>query len=320
LVDLTTATLAIAATNVAVAVATISLAGVAYKQMRESRRQARHQLAILSDQTAILRSQQDPLLKAHAFSLKGNELSVKLVNRGKGRARRIGVETWFFPTVFQPTDDQGKPVRFTDQMLEDYKKKGQNVSGRFLEKPEAPLKFQKWQNGKASSYVSFLASKLTGDSLLDPAEDHEFGLRQEEPVFKIELDETHFQHLKFSELKNLIRDSGFKFVSIWFRIACKDSVDRPVYGESFKFIAFVDQHKTLEEAMASQHKPSFFAVDAQQMDREMGGIDGELYKLERSTENLPIEQRELLERDDRSRSRLLHPRKKGLWARIRRKS
>src|SRR5439155_5968545 len=108
LVDLTIATLAVAATNVLVAIATITIASVAYKQMQESRRQARQQLTILSDQTAILRSQQDPLLRAHGFDFKGNEPLVKLVNRGKGRARRIGIETWFYPVIFESCDEKGK--------------------------------------------------------------------------------------------------------------------------------------------------------------------------------------------------------------------
>jgi hypothetical protein len=232
----------------------------------------------------------------------------------------MGVEAWFYPTEFQPTDEKGKPIKMTLQMLEDYEKKGQVVLGRYLEKSEAPLRHEKWQNGQPSYYVSFLASQLTGDGLLDPMEDQEFRLRHKEPLFKIWLDESKFVHLGFSDLKKVIRDSGFGFVSIWLRIVCKDSVDRPVYGQSFRFIADADEHQTLEEAMRKGGKPSLFAIDAHQAETELGGLDGELYKLERSTENLPMEQREMLERDDRSRSRIFRSRKTSLWSRIRRKA
>jgi len=99
-------------------------------------------------------------------------------------------------------------------------------------------------------------------------------------------------------------------------------VDRPVYGESFRFIADVDEHQTLEEAMRKGSKPSLFAIDAHQVETEMGGIDGELYKLERSTENLPLEEREKFERSERlrGRSRLLKSQeKRSWWSRLRRK-
>jgi hypothetical protein len=320
LVDLTEATIIVAATNVLVAIATITIASVAYKQMLESRRQARQQLNILSDQTAILRSQQDPLLKAHAFNFKGNELSVKLINRGKGRARRIGVETWFYPVIFL-ADQQGKLVNVSEQMVEDYKKSGQDIRGRYVVKSDAPLKYQKWQSGEPWYYVSFLASNLTGDGLLEPGEDQEFGLRRLEPVFRIWLDGTNYIDFKYSDLKMIIKDSGFQFVSISFRIACKDSVDRPVYGESFRCIADVYQNQTLEEAMREKRSLSFEAIDAHEVEKEMGGIDGELYKLERAVENFPAEQKEKAEQAERLRgSRFFRKRRKpSRWSKFRRR-
>ncbi len=284
--------------------------------MRETGRQARQQLRVLSNQTAILRSQQDPLLKVHAFSFDGNKLSAKMINRGKGRARLIGVESFFYPTVFQPKDVGGKPIPRTDELLEEAKAQKSKLRGELLEQPRHPLRHKKWSKGEMVPYVSFFSSVLTGDSMLDPGEDQEFTLRNEEPVFKIVLDNQNFVQVKFTDLKAIVQENGFQFVSLWFRMVCKDAVDRPVYGQSFRFVASMNSHQTLQDAMSEGLSTRYHMVDRHEADRELGGIDAELYKWERAVENFPEEQREKVELDELSRSKILGKnRRRRFWSR-----
>ncbi len=236
-------TWALVASNVAVGVGTIVLAFVAFKQMRESRRQALQQVRVLSDQTAVLRSEQDPLLKSHTFIFKGNQLALNLENRGSGRARKIGIETWFYPTVFEPSQKVGSLVEVSEAG-----KKEMKIHGRFLQKSTAQLKYQQSHDGESRSYVNFLASTVSGDSLLDHGITENFTLRHVEPVFEMALNKkggnTSLAYPKFEELKRIIQDNGFQFVSIWLRLVCKDSVDRPVYGQSWRFVADVTSQHT----------------------------------------------------------------------------
>jgi hypothetical protein len=297
-VDLiTTVELAVAITNGAVALGTIILALIAYKTLREGR----EQLKVLSDQAAILRSQQDPWPRIHSFSFKRNQLLASLENRGAGRARKLGVESWFYPTIFQPTDDKGRPTKLTEQILEDYKKKDQKVTGRFLEKAGTQLTEGEFKSGRPSSVVSFLVSQLKGDSLLEPGITLDFRLQTEEPLFKIDFGKDRFVVVKFADLRKILRENGFQFASLWFRIICKDSVDRPVDGESVRFIVDLGGHGTLEEAMQEGHQPSLHAVDAHEVEKEVGWLDAGIYRAERSIENLPPELRAKFEKKSKSR-------------------
>ncbi len=296
--DLTTEVeLAVAITNGAVAAATIILALIAYKTLREGK----EQLRVLSDQTAIQRSQQDPWPRIHSFSFKGNQLLASLENRGSGRARKLGVESWFYPTIFQPTDDKGRSIKLTQQMLDDYKKKDRKVKGRFIEKERTKLTLTHGEFGRPSSVVSFLLSQLKGDSLLEPGNSLDFRLQTEEPLFKIDFDKDRFEVVKFAELRKILTANGFQFVSLWFRIICKDSVDRPVDGESVRFIVDLQAHGTLQEAMQEGHKPSLYIVDAHEVEKEVGWLDAGIYRTERSLENLPPELRAKFEKKSKSR-------------------
>lgn len=265
---------AVAITNVAVALGTLYLALIAKRSLQEGRRQ----LKILSSQTEIFRSQQDPFLKVNTFRFEGDKLLLDVENIGNGPATWVGVETWFEPTFPRTFADEDSTVPISAGEAASKVGKGEKVWSRFEMDTKTRLHYKDWKKTKPTSVVTLLLNKRIGDAILAAEERGQFEIQ---PLFEIknEVKMGSMKASKFDELREILIDNNIRFAALHFTTACKNSVLNNCYGESFcRFVVDLKRHSTLEEAYQSRYDFNFVTVGPREITKQLGWLDGELYR------------------------------------------
>src|SRR6266516_1972050 len=106
--------------EIVLATGTLALAGLGYLTIRENRKQ----LSLLSLRTGIERAQLEPYLLVKTLNFEGNQLKLRIENKGNGHATWLGIQATFYPVERRSYADQSTSVPINQAQVIDRQSRG----------------------------------------------------------------------------------------------------------------------------------------------------------------------------------------------------
>jgi len=287
LVDITIEAVALIASIVAtflLALGTFWLARSARQTLKEDRKQRWYQWY----QTTALATQIDPLLKLHSSHFEGNTLVAEIENMGPGRAQLVGVETWWDPCKVRFWTQDGKPI--TLQQVAEMAKTG--GEGKVQAKAwtldsERELHYEGKGAARTGHMVTCFQNPRMGEPFLNAGERTEL---RNQPHFLVKpkpprkswwlrrKQDRWFHTMDFEQTKKFLGYNGVQFVSLGFRIICKNMMEEAISGEAFgQLVMAVSEDSTLEDVEKRDFKHDLVTLGQREWGK-FGYIDREWYE------------------------------------------
>ena len=240
--------------TILVALATLVLAVVSYAGVRQNKRQ----VDILARQTAILRSQQDPILVVNSFTFAENTLHIRVVNQGIGPTSSLAVDTSVALCRVTLTKDASLEIPYTPEELESAPR---DAVGYAKYDPD-PLKriIDDGRKKRPVSVVNHLLKQNPDSMTLLPKEEHEYAIALKFGLGSSRNDPD--QWVTYDGLVEMLKKNGTWAFVLGLGLLGKNMAGDNVPGQKLaEFIVDFARHKTLAQAFNDNIRPRLSALD-----------------------------------------------------------